>query len=60
MRFACGQIEYHLREVGVRPREPRSGIVGRIVDVLSFVDQAKPSGVLQWYVSWLFSDGERI
>jgi len=34
MRFAHGQIEYHLCEVGVGPREPRSGVVGGIVDVL--------------------------
>ena len=34
MRFARGQIKNHLREVGVGPRKPRSGVVGRIVDVL--------------------------
>lgn len=53
MRFSRGQIEDHLCEVGVGPREPRSGVVGRIVDVLSLVDQAKSGGVLAWYVSWL-------
>jgi hypothetical protein len=46
MRFPRSQIENHLREVGVGPREPRSGIIGRIVGVLSFVDQTKPCGIL--------------
>jgi len=54
MRFSRGQIKDHLREVGVGPREPRSGVVERIVDVLSLVDQTKSGGVLAWYVSWLF------
>ena len=58
MRFSRGQIQDHLREVGVGPREPGSGIVGRIVDVLPFVDQAKSGGVLGWYVSWLFQTTE--
>jgi len=60
MRFARGQIEDHFRKVGVGPREPRSGVVGRIVDVLAFVDQAKSSGILLWYVSWSFLGDERI
>ena len=57
MGFPRGQVEDHLREVGVGPREPRSGVVGRVVDVLPFVDQAKSGGVLQWYVSLSFRGG---
>lgn len=58
MRFSRGQVEDHLCEVGVGPREPRSCVVGRIVDVLSLVDQTKSGGVLAWYVSWLFQKTE--
>ena len=46
MRLPRSQIEHHLREVGVGPREPRSGVVRRIVDVLPFMDQAESGGVL--------------
>ena len=60
MRLPRSQIEYHLREVGVGPREPRSGVVGRIVDVLPFMDQAESGGVLMWYVSWSSPGGVRI
>jgi len=62
MWFSRGQIEDHLREVGVSPREPRSSVVRRIVDVLTLVDQAKSGGVLLWYVSWLFltTDGSNL
>ena len=49
-----GQIKDHLCEVGIGPREPGSGVVGRIVDVLSLVDQTKSCGVLSWYVCRLF------
>ena len=59
MRFSYGQIKDHLREVGIGPREPRSSVVGIIVDVLSLVDQAKSGGVLAWYVSWLFPKTKR-
>ena len=58
MRFSRGQIENHLRKIGVGPREPRSGIVGRVVYVLSFVDQTESSGVLEWYVSRLLPGDE--
>ena len=60
MRFPRGQIEHHLREVGVGPREPGSGVVGRIMDALTFMDQAETGGVLVWYVSWSSPGGERI
>ena len=46
MGFSRSQIQDHLREVGVGPCEPRSGVVGRVVDVLRFMDQAKSDGVL--------------
>ena len=57
--FSRGKIKDHLREVGVGPREPRSSVVRRIVDVLTLVDQAKSGGVLPWYVSWLFPTTKR-
>ena len=54
MWFTRGQIKDHLGEVGVGPREPRSGVVGGVMDVLPFMDQAKSCGVLLWYISCPF------
>jgi len=59
MGLPRGQIEYHLREIGVGPREPRSGVVGSIVDVLPFMDQTESGGVLIWRVNWSSPGGQR-
>lgn len=54
MGFLRGQIGDHLCEVRAGPGKPRPCVVRRIVDVLSFVDQAEPGSILFRYVSWSF------
>ena len=48
MRLAACEVEQHLREVAVRPREPRAG-VRAVVDVDRLVDETETCSVLQSY-----------
>lgn len=48
MRLAACEVEQHLREVAVRPREPRAGVCA-VVNVDRLVDETEACRVLQSY-----------
>lgn len=46
MGLPLREVQKHLSEVTVSPREPRAGIVRGIINVDRFMDQTKATGIL--------------
>jgi len=49
-RLPTRQIQHHLREITIRPSEPRSSIIASIVDVDTLVDESETVGVVEYGV----------
>ena len=47
MRFALREIKQHLGRIRIRPSEPRTSVVGPVVDVHALVDQSQSSSILK-------------